>query len=281
LALSDGQRSDACAYGQPGATLWRAVDFVAFATLTACTELAPGTDSLTQGIGSNLADASTEDPRWSCLDEPAANSADRQVPTVDFAVGVLDTVTNTLPEGVTARACAKRDVSCSTPLVAPVSPSGDGLMHLDVAQGFDGYVEITSPATVATMYFLNRALMRDTTRSLPIVSRLALGALAMGANISLDPAQGHVLMSVFDCMGDAAGDIQLVNDTGGLPFVFVDGLPQIGTDVTSPTGIGGFVNVPAGFAVLQGRLAADQRAIGVTNVVVRGEWFSYSDIQPL
>jgi hypothetical protein len=253
----------------------------AVAVLTACTELAPGTDSFAQGIESSSPDASVDDPRWSCLDRPAPTSADRVVPTVDFAVGVADTVTNTVPEGVTARACGKRDVTCSTPLVAPVSPSDDGMMHLAVAQSFDGFVEITSPATVATMYFVNRPLMRDTVRTLPIVSKLALGALAVGANISLDPALGHVLMSVFDCMGDAASDIQLFNDRGGVEFVFVDGLPRVGTNVTSPTGIGGFMNVPTGFAVLEGRRGADARAIGVTNVVVRAGWFSYSDVQPL
>jgi hypothetical protein len=253
---------------------------VAVAGLTGCTALAPGDDTLARLVGTNLPDAAVGDPRWSCLDQPDPISADQLVPTVDLAIRIADTVTNAIPAGLSARGCDKIDVFCDTPLVAPVSPGEDGMLHLTVAQGFDGYVEISSPSTVSTMYFVNRPLMRNTTRSFAIISTLAFSGLARQANIAIDATLGHVLIYVFDCMGEPASEIQLVNASGGIPFVFVDGLPNLGTAVTSMQGIGGFVNVPTGYAVLEGHRVDDDRVLGTTNVVVRRGWFSYSDVQP-
>jgi hypothetical protein len=252
------------------------------AGVTACTELAPGSDILEQGIRMSLPDASASDPRWSCLDQPAPSSANPLVPTVQLVMAVTDTVTGGVPEGLSARACAKRDASCSiTPLAAPVSPSADGQIHLTVPWSFDGFVEMTSPSSVSTMYFVNRPLMRDTARSLAIISTLALNGLAMQARIPLDPMLGHVLIYAFDCMGSPASDVELTNNAGGVPFIFVDGLPSLGTAVTSQQGIGGFVNVSPGFAVLQAHRVDGARLLGTTNVLVRPLWFSYSDVQPL
>jgi hypothetical protein len=281
LAHFDGERRAARAirYGR-WSRFASASGLVASAGLTACTELAPGDDTLARLIGKNLPDAAVGDPRWSCLDQPDPNSADQLVPTVDLAIRVADTVTNAIPAELSARGCDKLDVLCDVPLVAPVSPSEDGTLHLTVAQGFDGYIEITSPTTVSTMYFVNRPLRRNTSRSFAIISTRAFAGLAMQASIVLEPALGHVLIYVFDCMGEPASDIQLVNASGGIPFVFVDGLPNLGTAVTSVAGIGGFVNVPTGYAVLEGHRVDDDRMLGMTNVVVRAGWFSYSDVQP-
>jgi hypothetical protein len=242
--------------------------------------LAPGSDRLSQGIVPNEPDAAAPDPRWACLDEAPPITAAPNVPTIDLALGIADTVTDTVPEGLMARACDSLDVGCDTPLLAAVTPSVDGVLHLQVAQGFDGYIEIRSPSTVPTMYFVNGALMRDTVRNLAVISTLALTGLAMQARIPLEPTLGHVLLSVFDCMGAPASDIQLVSDAGGVAFVFVDGLPAPGRDVTSDAGVGGFVNVPTGYALLEGRRAADGRVLGTTNVLVRSGWFSYYDVQP-
>lgn len=203
------------------------------------------------------------------------------MPTVDLALAVTDSVTNTVPAGLSARACPRLDVFCDTPVGAAVAPTVDGMVHLPVPQSFAGYVEITSPTGVPTMYFLNRPVMRDTLEVLPLVSRLALGGLAQQAGIVLDPALGHLLIRVFDCAGVPASDIELSTNVGGTAFVFVDGLPNVGVDVTSEAGLGGFVNVPMGYAVLQGRLLPLDSVIGTANVVVRPDWFTYGDVEPL
>ncbi len=248
-----------------------------------CTELAPGTDTLAfEGLGLNQPDAAASvDPAWGCLDAPIPGGADRLVPNVELTLALVNTVSGAPPEGLTARACAKLDVDCATPLSPPTGVAVDGAVHLTVPRGFDGFVEITSPSTVSTMYFLNRELMRNATESFGLVSPTALGALASGGSVTLDPALGHMLIRAFDCQGNPASGVQISNDKGGLPFTFINGLPVPGRDVTVVDGVGGYVNVPLGYAVVQGILLEGERLLGTANVVVRQGWFTYGDVEPL
>jgi hypothetical protein len=249
----------------------------------ACTELAPGSDTLLVATGSlGVDDAGAPgDPRWACLDEAPVGGADRLVPSVELELPVRDIVSGQAPEGLSARACAKIDVNCMEPLAAPTGVEVDGAVHLQVPQGFDGYVELTSPLTVPTMYFLNRELRRDASEALNIIGRDTLAALAERGNVALEPALGHLLIRTFDCTGAPASGVQVSNTVGGIPFAFIDGLPIAGADTTSAQGLGGFVNVPLGYAVLQGVLVEGSRLLGTSNVLVREGWLSYGDVEPL
>lgn len=248
---------------------------------SACTELAPGTDRLGAVVAGNLPEAGAADPRWACLDEPPPGAADRVVPEVELTLNVIDTISGAAPEGLTARACEKLDVTCATPLAEPVGVGDDGLLHLPVHRLFDGFVEITSPSSVPTMYFLNRELTRDSTEALTIIGVAALSALAGQGGVELDPMLGHLLIRAFDCLGAPASGVELFSSVGGLAFAFVDGLPSVGQVVTSAQGLGGFVNVPVGLAVLEGRRVEGARTLGQANVVVRSGWFTYGDVEPL
>lgn len=251
------------------------------ALVSGCTELAAGSDTLSAGVGSNRRDAGpVEDARWACLDETPAGGADRLLPSVELTLPVANIVSGRPPEGLSARACAKIDVNCTMPLAGPATVEVDGAVHLAVPYGFDGYVELTSATTVSTMFFLNRELRRDASEALNIIGLDAFGALAAQANVMLDPALGHLLIRAFDCAGAPADGVQVSNNGGGLAFAFIDGLPVAGVDVTSAQGLGGFVNVPLGFAVLQGVLVDGNRLLGTSNVLVREGWLSYGDVEP-
>jgi hypothetical protein len=249
--------------------------------LMGCTELAPGSDTLEQGVGMSLPDAGPADPRWACLDEPPSGAAARVVPTVELTLVVTDVVMRAVPAGLQGRACAKADVLCETPLTPSVGLGEDGGLHLSVPQRFDGFVELESPSTVSTLYFLDRELMRDSTEALTVVTTVALGALAAQGNVVLDPTLGHLLVRTFDCVGAPAAGVRLTTQAVGTPFAFVDGLPNIGRDVTTGDGVGGFVNVPPGFAVVEGYRVDGERPLGAANVVVRAGWFTYGDVEPL
>jgi hypothetical protein len=247
----------------------------------ACTELAAGTDTLAVGVGSSRSDAGlAQDSRWACLDELAPGGADRLVPSVELTLPVTNIVSGRAPEGLSARACAKIDVDCGMPVASPAAVEVDGAVHLAVPQGFDGYVELTSPTTVPTMYFLNRELMSDATEAINIIGQDAFAALAVQASVPIERELGHLLLRTFDCTGAPASGVQVSNTVGGLAFAFIDGLPVAGIDTTSAQGLGGFVNVPTGFAVLQGVLADGNRLLGTSNVLVRQGWFSYGDVEP-
>jgi hypothetical protein len=253
------------------------------ALLCACTELAPGGDRLPQQFRSVQPDAGlvTDDTRWGCLDAPETPSASPLVPRVDLALTVIDTVTGAPPAGLSARACSRLDVDCDNPLTPDVAAAIDGAMHLSVPQQFNGFVEIRSPATVPTMYFINQNLMRDTAESFSIISILALAGLAMQGNVMLEPGLGHVLIRTFDCQGEPASGVQLSNDKGGQPFAFVDGFPAVGRNETTGDGIGGFVNVPLDYVVLQGIVREHGTPLSNASVIVRPGWFSYGDVEPL
>jgi hypothetical protein len=252
------------------------------AALAACTELAPGSDRLPQASQPIQPDAGPpREARWGCLDAPIATTAAPLMSRVDLALTVTDIVTNAPPAGLTARACARLDVNCETPLTPEVVPAVDGALHLSVQQRFDGFVEIRSPTTVPTMYFINQSLMRDRAESFGIISMGALSGLAAQGNVTLDPTLGQVLIRTFDCQGEPAGGVQLSNDKGGQPFAFVGGLPVVGQDETTEDGLGGFVNVPLDYVVLQGIVREHGTALGNASVTVRPSWFSYGDVEPL
>lgn len=258
-----------------------AASWLALAAGAACTELAPGADRLERGIRPIRPDASVADPRWACLGQPVVGQASPPVDAVELSLRVTDTITGLTPAQLAARACDKQDVACAMALTPWTSADGDGAVHLEVPRLFDGFVEITGPATVSTMYFLNRALTGDASEALPVVSPVALAGLTQQGNIPLDPALGHLLVRTFDCEGSPASGVELSNDVDGVPFAFVDGLPRVGTRVTTDSGIGGFVNVPVGFAVLQGRRVEGDEVLGTAAVVVRAGWFTYGDVEPL
>lgn len=253
----------------------------AVAALSACTELAPGEDRLPQRSAANQPDAAlARDPRWGCLDDPEPGRADPLVPTVELALRVFDIVTNEPPEGLVGRACGRLDVMCNTPLTPDVSPGPDGALRLQVRQEFDGYVELRSPSTVSTMFFIDQPLMSDSADEFAIVSTVALAGLALQGNVTLDPSLGHVLVRTFDCEGAPASGVALANNIGGEVFAFVNGLPTVGESVTTANGVGGFVNVPPTYATLQGIVAASGREVGTVAVFVRPGWFSYGDVAP-
>jgi hypothetical protein len=250
------------------------------AVLMGCTELAPGSDTLEQGIEMSRPDAGAVDPRWACLDEAPTGEAARVVPSVELTLVVTDVVMRAAPAGLQGRACAKADVRCETPLTESVGLAEDDALHLTVPQRFDGFVELVSPSTVSTMFFLDRELMRDSTEALTVVTTVALAGLAAEGNITLDPTLGHLLLRTFDCIGDPAGGVRLMTAAGGRPFAFVDGLPNIDLQVTTTDGVGGFVNVPLGYAVVEGYRVDGERLLGRANVVVREGWFTYGDVEP-
>jgi hypothetical protein len=249
---------------------------------SACTQLAPGSDTLARA--ELRADASVPpvaDPRWACLGDTTAAGAVALRPSVELSLTVVDIASNVPPPGLTARACSRLDVSCLSPVATNVSVASDGALHLSVMQGFDGYVELTSPSSVPTMFFFNEQVMVNTADAFTIVSPMSLTALGASGGVAIDPQLGQLLVRTFDCEGARASGVQISNRAGGEVFSFADGLPVVGLDVTTADGIGGFVNVRPGLVFLQGIEVGSQRVSGTASVVVRQSWLTYGDVEPL
>lgn len=253
---------------------------VLFLLSAACTELAPGSDRLDSAQGQLLEAGSRVDPRWACLEGPPEATAVALGAQPVLTLAAVDIASGVPPQGLTARACQRLDVDCLTPVVSGVTLATDGALHLSVPRGFDGFVELTSPVSVSTLYFVNRPMLVDRVESFRLLNPRGLQALAMQGGVTLNPELGHLLIRVFDCEGAPASGVRLSNDRGGEPFSFVNGLPSTGVDVTTADGLGGFVNVPPVLVVLQGAEVDAGRVINTPSVSVRAQWFTYGDVEP-
>jgi len=216
---------------------------------------------------------------WACLDQPVAARAVPRRPGVSLTLGVIDIASRQQPEGLRARACSRLDVLCEAPL-ASVTSDDSAEMRLPLPQGFDGFLEITSEASVPALYFLSQPLDADAHETLFVVSPSGLSALAETARVALDETRGYLLSRAFDCDGAPAQGVRIEGSQLGLPFTFEGGLPRFGSDVTSSDGLVGYVNVPPGLVFMVGREVSGGRECGATSVLARSGWLTYGDIGP-
>jgi hypothetical protein len=256
--------------------------------LAGCAELAPGSvefgaDPLSLPDAGILQGGSLVDPAWACLDSSAPAEPPPEVERVSFTLPVVDSATGLPPPDLTTFACQLIDVNCLTPVnPEPVGVSEDGLVHLSLPFEFGGFVEIRSSETVPSLFFVHEPLRQDTvTQPLPLISTGALVALATNNGVSLDSTNdGLLLIRTYDCDGESAANVHLSTDRGGQLFTFVGGLPLVGDNPTSDDGIGGFINVPPGFARVEGRHTRTGQLTGAASLVVRPEWMTYGDLHP-
>lgn len=269
---------------------------VAGAALAGCTQLAPGADlgaSDTLEDTAVRADRSSPGPElapldaalppasapWACLAQPSAARAVPRRPGVSLTLAVSDIASRQPPEGLRARACSRLDVQCEAPVVN-VTGDGSAELRLPLPQGFDGFVELTSRASVPSLYFLSQPLDADGHESLSTVSPSALRALAESAGVVLDEASGYLLSRAFDCDGAPAAGVRIEGVQTGVPFSFESGLPRFGSDVTSSEGLAGYVNVAPGLVFMVGRELSRGHEYGATSVLMRSGWLTYGDIAP-
>jgi len=250
---------------------------------SACTELESGSDLLEMQPGllsGTGAAAAVSDPKWACLDGAEPPSAVALRPMVTFSLGLNDPSTRSAPPDASIRACNRFDLQCSTPVLGPLGMSADELFHLSLPQGFDGFLEITSPAIIPALYVFSRPLQTDVQDEFIVVSLATARGLAASGSVQLDPMLGLMAVRTRDCLGEISAGVRFSNDKGGTAFAFVDGLPVVGYDETNDEGLGGFVNVPLGTVVVQGQEATSGRVSGTATVLLRAGWIAIVELDP-
>jgi hypothetical protein len=248
-----------------------------------CTELQSGSDLLEEepgmltGTGGSPA---VEEPKWACLDGSERPTAVALRPTVTFSLGLNDPSTRSTPPEARLKACNRFDLECSMPLQGPLEQGADQLFHVSLPQGFDGFLEITSPAIIPALYVFSRPLQADFQDEFIVVSLTTARGLAASGSVQLDPSLGLIAVRTRDCLGELTAGVRFSNDKGGTAFAFVDGVPVVGYDESNAEGIGGFVNVPLGAVVLQGQEAMSGRVSGTATVLLRPSWIAIVDLDP-
>lgn len=251
---------------------------------SACTKFASELDTPEATSAPDALDPlQSADPSWSCLADPSAAepAADPQQP-LTYSMRVVNLLANSPLAGVRVRACFRADVDCANPVTPTFA--GDGMVSVSVYEGFDGYLELTSPDMLPTLLFFPSAWSSELLRELEqlpvsLLPASALNGLAQSARVRLDPSGGLLSMASYDCQGPGAAGVRFEIDTAGVPFAFVNSLPVAFRDVTSEDGAVGFANVPPGIVEVTA-FADDETQASVDTVLIRSGWVTNGRVLP-
>jgi hypothetical protein len=255
----------------------------------ACTTFEPGTDELSDPMTIIEQQEPGRGRDWSCLREEEApallvNSPVGARPLV-LSLQLTLLVGGGVPSGVRVRACATRDVECAVPLTSDVAIDARGWVDLPLYEGFDGFLEIRGDALVPTMLFYGDPLRVGTevdTTPLGIVEQSLLPGLSQATGTLQDMALGLVYLRAFDCQRTAAPGVTFAIDREDVTrWYFVGSLPSSTAEATGDTGLGGFINVRPGIAVVRAELPGSPVPIASPqSVLVRPGWMTGLRIVP-
>jgi hypothetical protein len=224
-------------------------------------------------------------PPWACLGNVAWPTGPSS--KVTLGLPVVDVLTGAFPLDLQVRACSKLDVQCTSPLGATVDVSSTpGLLKVTVDSGFDGYLELKSPAITPALFFVIKPVWEDTTITTPlrVVSPDGFMGIAKAIETTLDlTTMGHVYALAGDCGDVPAAGVRFEIDKESAQtarYYMSNGAPS-GTAVeTDSSGTGGFLNLPSGFVRLTAYVANTGARIGIASFQVRVGAVSYPRVIP-
>lgn len=245
---------------------------------------------------------------WGCLGDVSVPAPPQK--DVNVIVPLIDLTSKgpVTASDVFARICAKIDVNCNSPLSSGdagiiLSPDAQGLLHLTIPAGFDGFV-LVDPVIpksdagtpdggdagpppdvfVPSLIFLNPPIDADLVYStIVMVKTSELSQIAAIEQTPIDPSLGAVFMETVDCTAHPAAGVSVTLDsttTTTQGFYFAKGLPALSAPATDETGYAGFVNAPLGTRTITGKVQATQQRIGTATVFTRPSTISYTTMAP-
>jgi hypothetical protein len=252
---------------------------------TACTAFEPGTDTL-PGDETAALQPGEDDPLWGCLTPTPApplvpvfsESGERII----FSLQLVDLSTGQIYPDATVRACGLADINCESPVVEGLTVDPRGWVDIPLYEGFTGFLEITSPSLLPYLFYLTEPVPGEPVREFPlgVITRAALQPLVALAGLPFEADTGLVAFRAFDCTGGVASGVSFVSETEGVPWYFVDGLPNTMVASTSPDGLFGLANAPPGLSVIDPRAPNGLSIAGPQSLVVRAGWLSAGYVRP-
>ena len=245
-----------------------------------CSGYKPASDTLALS-----ADGDGQQADWSCLQRPAQPTAPLGSvgDPIVYSIRMVDVLSQALLMDVTVQACGLADVECARPITPKLSPSTDGWVDVPLRDNFQGYLRIQSndDSTLPQLFHLPDTGRLRSRRDFPIVmiSKMAYEVLVNVLHVPDDPSLGAIAVRTFDCQNRLAAGVTLTNDTDGVPWYFLDGLPSIMRQETDLQGLAGFVGTTPGFTLSEATLA-DGTKISSQNLIVRPGWMSSGFLRP-
>jgi hypothetical protein len=210
-----------------------------------------------------------------------------QTTTVRLTMPVRDFVTEQPLPDLVVLACRENDVTCEHPLARFDDPDATGAVVLELPYAFAGYLEVSSPAVLTSLWYFTQPMLVDTdAKALKAVSAETVEVLAGITDIEVAENTGLVILEAFDCERNAVGGIQFEESKpGSMPFFIIDGLPNAESPVSIRNELdnqaaGGFVNATPGFTLFTARIGVEGPVLGTFNAYVRANTVTYLDIHP-
>jgi hypothetical protein len=222
-----------------------------------------------------------DNPAWSCLTRPTPPPMSTSGTAV-IEISVRGLVDEMPVLDASARLCHRLDLDCTAPISPRFAPNPDGVFTLEVALGFDGYVEIVAPGRVPGLYVFSPAVTASRSIALPLVHPAELAQFAALGGRPLVEGRGHIMLGAYDCQQQAAVGVRLSSsdaDQRTSPFYVVSKLPSLTAPGTDVSGQGGIINLRPGPATVTGALG-DGRLIATLSVVVRPGSITYTTLIP-
>jgi hypothetical protein len=160
----------------------------------------------------------------------------------------------------------------------------NGDVPFDIPAAFTGYVSFTRSDITPGLYFFNPAVNSDLDAiPVQIIPPNLVTALTTSVGSPQQPANGLMLLSVYDCNGKAAPGVSFAAQGPGaspVSFYSIGGLPQAMATGTDTAGYGGFVNVPPGTWGVKGVIAGSNRDLPTDSVVLQAGAITISRLVP-
>lgn len=250
--------------------------------LPACTEFAPAAD-VDVGITQEMDLLEVLPETWRCIENAPAPSAGlndpMSGPRVVRSLQLVGFVGSTDLSGTTVRACSVRDPACMSPVTPAITPAADGWVDVPLFEGFDGYLEITSPGAVPSMLFYGQPLTADGAVDpepaflVEMETALTFDRLFLGREAF--PNTGVINIRALDCQNAPAPGVQFQLEPSAVGWYYVGEIPVATAEATTESGVGGFSDVGPGTVVVTARIADNGLELAPPkSVFVRGGWFT-------
>lgn len=204
-------------------------------------------------------------------------------PTIKYSFATFLPISGDGPAPAPFRvtACQQFDIDCRAPVVGPLEVKPTVQTDYVLPQGFNGYFQISNPATMPALYFLSRTLVADTVAWSPtVLSQDTVSRLAAAAGAALSPNAGLIIAAVRDCAGKPMEGVTVSSSDGlSIRYYVVNDLPVLAATETASQGVVGFANVPATTVVLSARTKAG-KALPSVSLRVNAGSISLVELRP-
>jgi hypothetical protein len=242
---------------------------------------------------------------WSCLGSAIVWPKPRSLGKITFSATIVDLLLEVPYAKVMAKACSRTDPLCTNPLDT-AQADDNGLVTVTVpagATGFDGYIELTggdssggagddagadggtpSPIFPALWYPSPPVISGGWRGWVLFPSAKEIPILASFVGTTIDPNRGHFAANASDCNFSAAPGVSFASDQADKDtsaFYFLNGNPDMTAHETdSESAIGGFVNLPPGFARITATANSEKKSLGQQQFTIRAGTFTTSAFAP-